>query len=110
MAIGCADVFSRMRGGHRTWVGRSGLAGEIARRPIRVVNTQRAVVEQIRDKWKWVRVRLIGSTLFPGRHDDTEILVLENDFVHVGVGLLSRSRVLGSGCGHDRKSGDCTQS
>jgi len=30
VAIGAADIFSRMRGGHQTRVGRSGLANEVA--------------------------------------------------------------------------------
>jgi hypothetical protein len=99
MTVSFADVFSRVRRCNRTRKRRSGLAVVVSRRAVWIMKTKRAVVKRIHDKWKRMRVRFVRHALLPGASDDAEILVLENHFIDVRVGLIARRcnlRTLGS--------------
>lgn len=49
------------------------------------------------NRWKRVRVRLVGRASFPTRGDHTEVLVLENELIDAWIGLVRGRRILRDG-------------
>ena len=49
------------------------------------------------NRWKRVRVRLVGRASFPTRGDHTEVLVLKNELIDAWIGLVRGRRILRDG-------------
>ena len=52
------------------------------------MNTQRAILEGIDNTWNRMRMRFVGGAFLPGDLDYSKILILKDDLVGVGVGLI----------------------